>query len=77
LFAAGLLALAFAEYSGALSDNSAATQAASPRARLSINNDWRFIKGDPPESKTNLAYNAGFFLNGGHIKRPGGSPRRC
>lgn len=29
---------------------------ASPRERLSINDDWRFVKGDPPEVAGNLAY---------------------
>jgi hypothetical protein len=77
LLAACLLALAFTGYFDASSIIGATGQTASPRTRLPINNDWRFTKGDPPESKTNLAYNAGFFLNGEHIKRPGGSPHRC
>jgi beta-galactosidase len=29
----------------------------SPRERISINDDWRFIKGDPPGEALNLAYN--------------------
>jgi beta-galactosidase len=32
-------------------------QAASPRERISINDDWRFIKEDPPGDAQHLAYN--------------------
>jgi beta-galactosidase len=32
-------------------------QAASPRERISINDDWRFIKGDPSETVQHLSYN--------------------
>jgi beta-galactosidase len=32
--------------------------AGSPRERLLINDDWRFAKGDPPDNKTNLQYDA-------------------
>ena len=28
----------------------------SPRERISINDDWRFMKGDPPGVAGNLAY---------------------
>jgi beta-galactosidase len=34
-----------------------AAQAALPRERISINDDWRFIKGDPPGYALLLAYN--------------------
>jgi beta-galactosidase len=47
-----VLALAFTVNSGAT------PQAASPRARMSINEDWRFIKGDPSDNKTDLHYDA-------------------
>jgi len=30
----------------------------SPRTRISINDGWSFIKGDPPDEKTNLEYSA-------------------
>ena len=42
-----LLALIFAACSGALDDAADITD--SPRARLPINGDWRFIKRDPPD----------------------------
>ena len=56
--ATSLLVFAFAGYSGAFTAFGAAPQIASPRTRLSINHDWRFIKGDPPNIKTNLHYDA-------------------
>jgi beta-galactosidase len=34
-----------------------AAQAATPRERISINDDWRFIKGDPPGEAQHLSYN--------------------
>ncbi len=30
----------------------------SPRERTSINDDWRFAKGDPPEAAARLAYDS-------------------
>lgn len=47
-----LLVLACAAYSGAT------PQAASPRTRISVNEDWRFIKLDPPDGNANLQYDA-------------------
>ena len=44
-----LAAFAFTRYSGA-------QQAAPPRTRLLINDDWRFARGDPPDSTTSLLY---------------------
>ena len=45
--AACFLILACAGYSAA---------ADSPRTRLSINDDWRFTRGDPPDTGTNIQY---------------------
>ena len=42
----------------------------SPRQRISINDDWRFIKGDPAGLKTNLTYPTGFSVRRGE-PRPG------
>jgi beta-galactosidase len=51
-----LFALVFAACSGALND--AADSPGSQRVRLSINGDWRFIKGDPQENQAGLSYDA-------------------
>jgi beta-galactosidase len=56
LLAICLAALTFAGYSGTSSDEGVAGKSSSPRTRLSINDDWRFIKGDPPNKGTGLAY---------------------
>jgi hypothetical protein len=56
LIAAFLITLAFTEYSGTPAVLGAAGQTASPRTRLLINEDWRFIKGDPPNIATSLLY---------------------
>jgi beta-galactosidase len=79
--AACLVALVFTGYSG----TSTAIKAASPRTRLSINDGWRFIKGDPRGSPTNLSYDAvkSWILPSGNnflkdpakqTQRPEGSP---
>ena len=52
IVSACVLTLAITAYSGA------APQPVSPRMRLLINDDWRFIKGDPPDNKTSLSYEA-------------------
>jgi beta-galactosidase len=51
-------ALIFTALSGSWIGADATPKAASPRTRLLINEDWRFIKGDPPNSQTNLQYDA-------------------
>jgi hypothetical protein len=56
LLAACLLAPAFTEYPTSSGIAGAAGQAASPRTQRSINEDWRFTKGDPPNDKTSLLY---------------------
>ncbi len=56
LFALSLAALLSAGCSGAFNDTAGGTD--SPRARLSINGDWHFIKGDPPDIQTDLSYDA-------------------
>jgi beta-galactosidase len=53
-----LLCFAFTQYAGTSAAFGAAAQSSSSRTRLSINNDWRFTKGDPPENKTNVSYAA-------------------
>lgn len=58
LFAIGLAALAFAAYFCTSIFLGAAEKTTSPRTRLSINDDWRFTRSDPPNNKTNLAYDA-------------------
>ena len=79
------LALIFAALSGSWIVADATPKAASPRTRLLINDDWRFIKGDPPNSKTNLQYDAvkswilptgnNFFMDPAkRAKRPDGNP---
>jgi beta-galactosidase len=76
LLAAFLLVLAFIGYSG--------SSASFPRTRLLINDDWRFIKGDPSDNKTNLVYSdvKSWILPTGNnflkdqtrqVKRPDGS----
>jgi beta-galactosidase len=76
LFAACLLILAFIGYSG--------SPASLPRTRLLINDDWRFIKGDPSDNKANLVYSdvKSWILPGGNnflkdptkqVKRPDGN----
>jgi beta-galactosidase len=79
-----LFALAFTGYSGpslVVPDG----QIVPPRARLDINNDWRFIKGDPPNNETSLQYAAvkSWILPSGNkfladpaklSKRPEGNP---
>ncbi len=40
--------------------------AASPRSRISVDDNWRFTRGDSPDSPTNLLYDA----------RPAGGARR-
>ena len=42
-----------------LSATGTAMAADSPRERISINDDWRFTKGDPPNLAENLAYPRG------------------
>jgi beta-galactosidase len=54
--AAFLTTLAFTEYSGTPAVLGAAGQAASPRTRLLITDDWCFTKGDPPNTTTSLLY---------------------
>ena len=56
LFAICLSALAFAGYAGSTAFMSATEKTGSLRTRLLINDDWRFIKGDPPDQTTSLAY---------------------
>ncbi len=56
LLAICLAALPFAGCSGASTDENSAGRSASPRTRLLILDDWRFIKGDPPNCQTNLDY---------------------
>ena len=53
-----LSAMVFTGHSCAPADVDKVEQSASPRTRLLINNDWRFIKEDPPHSQTNLQYSA-------------------
>src|SRR5215831_14788360 len=43
---------------------------ASPRERLSINDNWRFVKGDPPGDATNLLYD----IRPQSSKGPGNAP---
>lgn len=38
--------------------NDAAENVDSPRERSSINEDWRFVKGDPPDNQTDLSYDS-------------------
>jgi hypothetical protein len=52
--AACLAVPAFTGYSGNSTVSGALEQAALPCVRLLIDNDWHFIKGDPPNSKTSL-----------------------
>jgi beta-galactosidase len=54
--AACLLAVVLTGRSGTSTVVSAAGQVKSMRTRLLINDDWRFIKGDPPNSTTSLLY---------------------
>ena len=49
--AACLLSVAFTGFSGSATD-------VSGRTRLLINDDWRFIKGDPPNTTAPLAYSS-------------------
>jgi hypothetical protein len=61
-FAAFLAALAFTGFPGNSADRAARlkttlrreVQPASPRIRLLIDDDWRFIRGDPPNSTATL-----------------------
>ncbi len=77
-FAVCFFALLFSGYS-------CTSLVASPRTRLSINEGWRFIKGDPPGRPVNLAYSAvkswilpagNRFLKdaGKQSRRPAGNP---
>src|SRR5689334_9920131 len=50
---------------GALLQSGHAVAAESPRQRISINDDWRFIKGDPQGVKTNLTYPTAFSAGRG------------
>jgi beta-galactosidase len=68
--AACLIALAFSGYSGTSTSIGPARQAASPRTRLRINEDWRFIKGDPPDNKVSLRYDEHFQSEGAGIVTP-------
>jgi len=56
LIALCLTALVFTGCSRTSTDVDVAGKSSSPRTRLSINDDWRFIKGDPPNNQTNLDY---------------------
>ena len=56
LFAICLAALAFAAYAGSSVFLSGAENSGSLRTRLLINDDWRFIKGDPSDNTTSLSY---------------------
>jgi len=56
LFAICLAALAFAAYAGSSVFLSGAENYGSLRTRLLINEDWRFIKGDPSDNTTSLSY---------------------
>lgn len=51
-----LLGFAFTEYAATSAVFGAAAQSTSSRTRISINNDWRFIKDDPADCSTSLAY---------------------
>jgi beta-galactosidase len=83
--AACFLALAFTGYSGTSTVVGAAGHAASPRTRLLISGDWRFIKGDPANCQTRLLYDVvkSWVLPAGNnflkdpakeTKRPEGNP---
>jgi beta-galactosidase len=74
-----LLSLLFTGYSGS------ARKSIPPRTRISINEDWRFTKGDPPNNPTALLYDAvkSWILPAGNdflkdpakrAKRPDGNP---
>jgi beta-galactosidase len=56
LLAICLAFLPFAACSGTSSNEGLTGKSSSPRMRLSINDDWRFIKGDPPNTGNSLAY---------------------
>jgi beta-galactosidase len=77
LFAVCFLVLSFTQSSG--------TPAAPPRTRVPINNDWRFTRGDSPDSATGLSYDVvkawilptgnGFLADPAkRSKRPDGNP---
>src|SRR5215471_16657239 len=38
----------------------------SPRSRVLINDDWRFVKGDPPGNAIDLRYDALAMVDSGH-----------
>ena len=71
-FAAFLAALAFTGFPGNSADRAAKlkttlrreVQPASPRIRLLIDDDWRFIRGDPPNSTATLNYDVRPQLTG-------------
>jgi beta-galactosidase len=80
-----LLTLAFTSYPSAYAFVSTARKGPSSRTRLLINDGWRFTKGDPPNNKTILLYDAvkSWILPAGNAflkdpakrtKKPDGNP---
>jgi beta-galactosidase len=53
LLLAAAIALALSGFFAISAENSSAPATVSQRMRLSINHDWRFIKGDSPDNKLN------------------------